>query len=580
MELFKLFGTILIDNEKANQSISKTDKQAQTSSNSMSNAFKKVGTALVTAFSISKIKQFGDACIEAYNTQIEAETKLETIMKQRMNSSDKSIKSIKDYASALQKVGVVGDEVQLSGAQQLATFLNTEDALKTLMPAMNNLAVQQNGVNVSFQNMVSIGNLMGKVMQGQTSALTRVGITFTEAQEKVLKYGNEQERASMLAQVITDNVGNMNEVIAKTDDGKIQHAINSFGDLKEKIGSILSPLKAGFYKTLGDISDRLQNNVIPAIQDFAKWLDENKDNIENVAIVLTPLIALFGAYKLVVSAGTIMLGIYNTVTAIGTTVTTALGTAMAFITSPIGLVVVAITGLIAIFSLAWKNSETFRNIVTQAFTKIKETANDVVNNVKSFINSMVDRFNWCKDKATSIFNGVRDAIKNPLETAKKIVKGIVNSIKGFFNFKISWPKIPLPHFSIKPKNWGIGDLLKGKIPSLGIRWYKKAYTEPYAFDQPTVTQVGGKMIGVGDGNGKEVVYGHAQLMEDIRQANRESSQSYEILKILMSVIERMDEIIKSMSRPVVLDTGAVVGGLAPSMDTEFGKIIKHKGRGN
>ena len=192
MELFRLFGTILVDNEKANKSISKTESQAKGSSEGMASAFKKVGTALAAAFSVQKILQFGQACIDAYNVQVEAEQKLETIMKQRFNATDQSIQSVKDYASAIQNVGVVGDEVQLSGAQQLATFLQTDEALKTLMPAMANLAVQQNGVNVTSENMVSIGNMVGKVMQGQTSALTRVGITFTEAQEAALKYGTEQ----------------------------------------------------------------------------------------------------------------------------------------------------------------------------------------------------------------------------------------------------------------------------------------------------------------------------------------------------------------------------------------------------
>ena len=71
---------------------------------------------------------------------------------------------------------------------------------------MNNLLAQQKGLNATQTDAVNIGNLMGKVMQGQTSALTRVGISFTAAQEEVLKYGNEQEKAAMLAQVITDNV--------------------------------------------------------------------------------------------------------------------------------------------------------------------------------------------------------------------------------------------------------------------------------------------------------------------------------------------------------------------------------------
>ncbi len=111
-----------------------------------------------------------------------------------MNATADDIQGIKDLASAQQELGVIGDEVQLSGAQQIATFLKQKESLATLLPAMNNLLAQQNGLNATTQDAVSVGNLMGKVMQGQTSALTRVGITFDEAEEKVLKYGTESER--------------------------------------------------------------------------------------------------------------------------------------------------------------------------------------------------------------------------------------------------------------------------------------------------------------------------------------------------------------------------------------------------
>ena len=73
-----------------------------------------------------------------------------------------------------------------------------------------------------------------------TSALRRVGITFTEAQEAAIKNGNEQERAAMLAQIITDNVGEMNKALAKTDAGKQKQLANVMGALKAKIGSLVS----------------------------------------------------------------------------------------------------------------------------------------------------------------------------------------------------------------------------------------------------------------------------------------------------------------------------------------------------
>lgn len=237
-------GTISLDmvlnSTGFRRSLQNVQSQANTAGTKISNSFKKIGTAIAAAFSVKMIVNFGKECINLANVQTEAETKLTTVMKQRMQATDSSVQKIKNYASAQQQLGVVGDEVQLAGAQQLATFLNTDEALQSLIPAMNNLAVQQNGVNVSSGSMVNIGNLMGKVMQGQTSALTRVGISFDEAQEKVLKYGNEQERAAMLAQVITDNVGEMNKAIASTPAGKLQQIKNNFGDIKETLGRALN----------------------------------------------------------------------------------------------------------------------------------------------------------------------------------------------------------------------------------------------------------------------------------------------------------------------------------------------------
>lgn len=175
----------------------------------------------------------------AYQVQLVAETQLDTIMRQRMGATDAMVQSVKDLCSAQQELGVVGDEVQLSGAQQMATFLNEKASLDTLIPAMNNLIAQQEGLHATTQGAVSIGNMMGKAMQGQVEVLQRVGITFTEAQKQVLQYGDESERAAMLAQVITDNVGEMNAQLAKTDAGRQQQLENTLGDIKEQLGQVM-----------------------------------------------------------------------------------------------------------------------------------------------------------------------------------------------------------------------------------------------------------------------------------------------------------------------------------------------------
>ena len=169
--------------------------------------------------------------------QVEVETKLATVMRQRMEASEADIDAIKQLASAQQELGVIGDEVQLAGAQQIATFLSQRSSLEALIPAMNDLLAQQKGLKTTGEDAVTVANLMGKAMQGQASALRRVGITFTAAQEQVLKYGNESQRAAMLAEVITDNVGHMNAELAKTDAGKAQQMANAIGDIKEVVGS-------------------------------------------------------------------------------------------------------------------------------------------------------------------------------------------------------------------------------------------------------------------------------------------------------------------------------------------------------
>lgn len=180
---------------------------------------------------------------DANNVQVEAETKLATVMRQRMQATEEEIESIKQLAAEQQKIGIIGDEVQLAGAQQIATFLSEKDALQALIPAMNNLVAQQKGYTATSQDAVTIANMMGKVMQGQTSALKRVGITFTEAQEEALKYGTELERANVLAQIITDNVGQMNTELAKTDAGKAKQLSNYISDLKEQLGSMFSTIQ-------------------------------------------------------------------------------------------------------------------------------------------------------------------------------------------------------------------------------------------------------------------------------------------------------------------------------------------------
>ena len=147
-----------------------------------------------------------EGLVGSYNTVQQANTQLTTVMRQRMGATDEDLQKIGEVISAQSQMGVVGGAVQKTGAQQIATFLKEKGTLEQLIPAMNDLLAQQKGLNAR-----SVANLMGKAMTGQTSALRRVGITFSEAQEKAIKAGGEGQRAAMIAEIITQNVGNMNK---------------------------------------------------------------------------------------------------------------------------------------------------------------------------------------------------------------------------------------------------------------------------------------------------------------------------------------------------------------------------------
>lgn len=172
-----------------------------------------------------------------------ANTKLITVMKKRMDVQDSDIQSVRQVIASQKELGVISGTVQTAGSQQMATFLNQKSSLEVLIPAMNNLIAQQDGLNATQENAVSIGNMMGKAMQGQAEVLQRVGITFTEAQKEVLKYGDEQQRAATLAEVIKDNVGDMNAELAKTDAGEAKKRTMWFNGLKVSIGAAVSEVQ-------------------------------------------------------------------------------------------------------------------------------------------------------------------------------------------------------------------------------------------------------------------------------------------------------------------------------------------------
>lgn len=199
--------------------------------------------------------------------------------------------------------------------------------------------------------------------------------------------------------------------------------------------------------------------------------------------------------------------------------------------------------------------ESLKNNVSNIFNNIKKVIESPIFGAKTKVLAIIGElqngvrvgFNFIKSHASSVWNGIKNAIMSPMSTAANFVKAIINKIKGFFNFRISWPHIPLPHFNIQPSGWNVGDLLKGKIPSLGIKWYAQAMDNPMILDAPTIFGMSnGQMLGAGEA-GAEVVAGRDTLMKMINQAS--NNRADEILDALHRIIallsdeDRMHDII-------------------------------------
>lgn len=321
---------------------------------------------------------------KSYQQQEIAETQLTTVMRQRMGATDDEIASIKQLASEQQKLGVIGDEVQLAGAQQVATFLKEKSSIETLLPAMNNLLAQQHGVNSSTSDAVSVANLMGKAMQGQVSALTRVGITFSEAEAQVLKYGTESERAAVLAQVITNNVGDMNAQLAATDSGKQAQLANKIGDIKEQLGALANGAMP--FVTIA-------SSTITALASITT-LSSGIKTLTTTVYASVKAFAVSTAAVIKNKVATAAAAVAQKTVAIATKAWTAVQKVLNLVLSanPIGIVITAIGGLVAALVAAYNNSEDFRNICNQVWGVIKPLADAIMG-------SLVKAFQWLIDKA-------------------------------------------------------------------------------------------------------------------------------------------------------------------------------------
>lgn len=256
-----------------------------------------IGVGAVSAAAAAGLTALFSGSTDLAKAQIEAETKLEAVLGnvasiqvRGAGAAAQAKEKLMGVASELQQIGVIGDEVTLAGMQQLATFQLSEKEIATLAGGMTDLLAQQKGLNASQEDAVAIGNMIGKVMQGQTSALSRVGITFTEAQEQALKMGNAEQRAAVLAEILQQNVGGVNAALAQTDQGKIQQMANAWGDMKEEVGKVTLSIKGQFASVIMKNIPTVQKLGTTLMSTISKFSDVAMPALDSVITHVTPVV--------------------------------------------------------------------------------------------------------------------------------------------------------------------------------------------------------------------------------------------------------------------------------------------------
>ena len=417
----------------------------------------------------------GKKLLDLANAQNQAEAQLTEVYKSRQKATEAQTRATINLAAAIQKEGVYGDEVILAGAKQLATYTKTTSAVDKLLPSLTNLLAQNKGVSASQEDAAAMANLFGKALMGQTGALKRAGISFTAAQEEVLKYGTEEEKVAMLAEVVHDNVGDMNKALAETDAGKLQQAKNTLSDFGERLGNTLLPHLANLAKWLGE-------RVLPVVEKIITWI-ESHPVVAKAVIAITALMAVLGPLLMILG---------SLASAIGSimAIAPALGAAFTALLGPVGLVIAAIAAAIAIGVALYKNWDKVKAFLITCWNGIKKAATFIFDGIKAYFTGLLNFYKtifttaWkaIKTVTVTMWKAIGNAITAPIRTAYNIIKGIVDKLKKIFNFKWSLPKIKLPHFKIKGK-FGLNP---PQVPHFSIDWYKKGGI----FNSPSVIGVG------------------------------------------------------------------------------------------
>ena len=282
--------------QKATKSVKNMDRQLEKAGNQIKAFGRKIKNGMKTVAKWAAIGfgaltagavLFAKQSIDAAKDQVRIEKLLETTMKRTSNASKEQIQAIKDEASALQNVGVVGDEVALAGANQLAVYGLRSNQIKKLMPVLNDMIAKEKGVNGTQEDAIAMAEVIGKAMNGQVKGLQNFGVSLTDAEKKLFKTMKQEQKMEFIVGKLNNKIGGTNKALRETDEGKIANVTMAWGDMKEELGKKLLPI-------MGNVADWFSTKI-PAIQNFILGIaDKIQELVTKAEPYITQIKDMFG----------------------------------------------------------------------------------------------------------------------------------------------------------------------------------------------------------------------------------------------------------------------------------------------
>ena len=382
--------------------LSKASGFASKAVSGIGNAAKGMATVVSGAATAAAayLVNFGRQSVDAALKAGEVTAKFQQVAKNN-NWADEEQKSLLGLNKTLGQTGVVSAGTLKAAQAQLGTFALTADQVKTLTPALADMIANNKGYNATAQDGVQIANLLGKVMTGNATALSKYGVTMTDAQKKVLQEGSASEKAAMAAQVLEANFGGINKALAQTPQGKMTILQHEIAGLKTSVGNDLiaafggvggavikmvqavEPLITALFDKVASLAEKIGpplEKVFGAVADKIGKIDFSglSNSLGSLSGPIAAVTGLLGAAGL----GGALSGLSG-VPIIGS-MFGSLGKVLGGLGGPITLVIGALAGLIA---TSPKLRAQFGDVLTNVFNSLKQAFQTLQPSIKTLMDA-------------------------------------------------------------------------------------------------------------------------------------------------------------------------------------------------